>query len=160
MAKSNNIDSNLSLVELVQQKEKEWREAQDLRVKSLEISLKEQEKLLNNERLRFKKLKEDFQYNLQLLSERDQELERYDQIFAKYKNIESERDGEISELKIRMDHLKSKLLQEVNEREGLQKHYQKVSEFTHHQHHDNFSSSFHQYPSTSLPPSSSLISQI
>ncbi|KAK3728546.1 hypothetical protein QZH41_011625 [Actinostola sp. cb2023] len=125
MAKAD--DSNLSLVELVQQKEKEWKEAQELRVQSMELSLKEHEKLLNNERIRFRKLKEDFEYNLKLLADRDQELERYDLLFSKYKNLEGERDGEVSELKIKLDDLKSRLMEEENSREELQKYYQQVS---------------------------------
>ena len=63
-----------SLQELVQQKENEWREAQELQIKSAQSALKEKERQLNNEKLRFRKLKEDFEYNLKLLEERDQEL--------------------------------------------------------------------------------------
>jgi len=129
MAKNNPSasDNPNSLVELVEQKEKEWKQAQELRYKSMELTLKENEKLLNNERIRFRKLKEDFAYNLKLLSERDQELERYDLLFSKYKTLESERDGEVSELKIELDDLHNKLLQEQNSREELQKYYQQVS---------------------------------
>ena len=70
-----------SLQELGQQKENEWREAQELQIKSLQSALKERERQLNNEKLRFRKLKEDFEYNLKLLEERDQELQRYDVLF-------------------------------------------------------------------------------
>ena len=65
-----------SLQELVQQRENEWREAQELQTKSLQSALKEKERQLNNEMLRFRKLKKDFEYNLKLLEERDQELQR------------------------------------------------------------------------------------
>ena len=58
-----------SLQELVQQKENEWREAQELQIKSLQSTLKEKERQLNNEKLRIRKLKEDFEYNLELLEE-------------------------------------------------------------------------------------------
>ena len=37
---------------------------------------------LKEERIKFDKLKEDFKYNLRLLSERDAELARYDSLFA------------------------------------------------------------------------------
>lgn len=119
------IDSP-NLVQLVEQKEREWKDAQELRFKSMEISLKEHEKLLNNERIRFRKLKEDFEYNLKLLAERDQDLERFDLLFSKFKNLESERDCEVSDLKIKLDDLHSRLLQEQNSREELQKYYQQV----------------------------------
>jgi len=52
-----------------------------LQIKSLQSALKEKERKLNNEKLRFRELKEDFEYNLKLLEERDQELQRYDVLF-------------------------------------------------------------------------------
>ena len=115
-----------SLTELVQQKEKEWKEAQELRVKSLESALQEKERQLSNERLRFKKLREDFEYNLKLVEDRDGELRRYDALFLEVKNIHSSRDGEVSELKIQVDDLKVKLHHELKTREELQMHYQQV----------------------------------
>ena len=67
-------------------------------IKSLQSALKEKERQLNNEKLRFRKLKEDFEYNLKLLEERDQELQRYDVLFSQVKNINSLRNGEVSDL--------------------------------------------------------------
>ena len=52
-----------------------------MQIKSLQSALKEKERKLNNEKLRFRELKEDFEYNLKLLEERDQELQRYDVLF-------------------------------------------------------------------------------
>ena len=115
-----------SLQELVQQKENEWREAQDLQIKSLQNALKEKERQTNNEKLRFRKLKEDFEYNLKLLEERDHELHRYDALFVQVKNSNSLRDGEVSDLKIQLDELRLKLSHEEKAKEELQKHYQQV----------------------------------
>ena len=115
--------------ELVQQKESEWREAQELRSKSLESALKEKERQLNNEKVRFRKLKEDFEYNLKLLEERDQELQRYDALFSQARNINSLRDSEISDLKIQLDDLRLKLSHEEKAKEELQRHYQQVLNF-------------------------------
>lgn len=115
-----------SLQGLVEQKENEWREAQQLQNKSLQNSLKEKERQLNNERVRFRKLKEDFEYNLKLLEERDQELQRYDALFSQVRNINSLRDGEVSDLKIQLDDLKLKLFHEEKAKEELQRHYQQV----------------------------------
>lgn len=112
--------------ELVQQKENEWREAQELRNKSLQSALKEKERQLNNEKVRFRKLKEDFEYNLKLLEERDQELQRYDALFSQVRNINSLRDSEISDLKIQLDDLRLKLSHEEKAKEELQRHYQQV----------------------------------
>lgn len=115
-----------SLQGLVEQKENEWREAQQLQNKSLQNALKEKERQLNNERVRFRKLKEDFEYNLKLLEERDQELQRYDALFSQVRNINSLRDGEVSDLKIQLDDLKLKLFHEEKAKEELQRHYQQV----------------------------------
>ena len=115
-----------SLQELVEQKENEWKEAQQLQNKSLQNALKEKERQLNNERVRFRKLKEDFEYNLKLLEERDQELQRYDALFSQVRNINSLRDGEVSDLKIQLDDLKLKLSHEEKAKEELQRHYQQV----------------------------------
>ena len=118
-----------SLQGLVEQKENEWREAQQLQNKSLQNALKEKERQLNNERVRFRKLKEDFEYNLKLLEERDQELQRYDALFSQVRNINSLRDGEVSDLKIQLDDLKLKLSHEEKAKEELQRHYQQVWKF-------------------------------
>lgn len=115
--------------DLVQQKENEWREAQELRNKSLQSALKEKERQLNNEKVRFRKLKEDFEYNLKLLEERDQELQRYDALFSQVRNVNSLRDGEVSDLKIQLDEFKLKLSHEEKAKEELQRHYQQVSIF-------------------------------
>lgn len=115
-----------SLQELVEQKENEWKEAQQLQNKSLQNALKEKERQLNNERVRFRKLKEDFEYNLKLLEERDQELQRYDALFSQVRNINSLRDGEVSDLKIQLDDLKLKLSHEEKAKEELQRHHQQV----------------------------------
>ena len=117
-----------SLQDLVQQKEQEWREAQDLQIKSLQNALTEKERQLNNEKLRLRKLKEDFEYNLRLLEERDKELNRYDVLFVQAKNVNSTRDAEVSGLKIKLDDLKVKLSNEEKAKEELQKHYQQVLE--------------------------------
>ena len=118
-----------SLQELVQQKENEWREAQELQNKSLQSTLKEKERQLKNEKVRFRKLREDFEYNLKLLEERDQELQRYDALFSQVRNINSLRDSEVSDLKIQLDDLRLKLAHEEKAKEGLQRHYQQVLNF-------------------------------
>ena len=115
-----------SLTELLQQKEKEWKEVQELRVHSLETALQEKEKHLNNEKLRFKKLKEDFEYNLKLLEERDSELQRYDVLFSELKTVHTRRDGEVSELKIQLDELRVKFHHEQKTREASQNNYKQV----------------------------------
>lgn len=123
------VETSSNLHELVKQKENEWREAQELRNKSLQSALKEKEQQLNNEKLRFRKLKEDFEYNLKLLEERDQELQRYDALFSQVRNINSLRDSEVSDLKIQLDDLRLKLSHAEKAKEELQRHYQQVLNF-------------------------------
>ena len=118
--------SRNALDHLVLQKEKEWKDAFQLRVQMLEATLLEKEKDLKNERLRFRKLKEDFEYNLRLIEERDEELEKYDAAFTKVRQAESTKTAEVSELFVKIDELKLKLENEKQAKEELQKHYQKV----------------------------------
>ncbi|XP_013420877.1 coiled-coil domain-containing protein 57 [Lingula anatina] len=113
-----------SLRELAAQKEKEWRELQELRNHTLEIAYKEKENQLNQENAKFMKLKEDFKYNLKLLEERDVELERYDAIFGELKAAINAKNGEISEMKIQQDELCASLKREEQAKEQLQMHYQ------------------------------------
>ena len=52
------------------------------RVESLEAALREKETVLQQEKSKFAKLKEDFKYNLKLLNDRHAELDTYDSILA------------------------------------------------------------------------------
>eukprot|EP00058_Branchiostoma_floridae_P021601 XP_002607091.1 hypothetical protein BRAFLDRAFT_68117 [Branchiostoma floridae] len=113
-----------SLRELAEQKEREWREIQELRVETLDAAYKQKDKELNEEKAKFQKLKEDFKYNLRLLEERDKELERYDAVFAEMKAKESAKNAEMSELKIAQDDLRTAVSREEAARAELQKHYQ------------------------------------
>ena len=66
------------LAQLAQEKEKEWRQIQDLRNKSLESTLNQRDIELKKEKEKLFRLKEDFKYNLRLLNDRDAELATYD----------------------------------------------------------------------------------
>ena len=112
---------------VVLQKEKEWREAFRERVQTLEDAIAQKDKELKQEKLRFRKLKEDFEYNLKLIIERDEELERYDAAIGKVKEAEHVKIAEVSELCVRIDELRIKLENEHKSREELQNHYQRVS---------------------------------
>ena len=76
--------------------------------------------------MRFRKLKEDFEYNLKLIEERDAELEKYDTTFGKVKQAGNAKAAEVSELLVKIDELRLKLENEMQAREELQNHYQKV----------------------------------
>ncbi|KAI0229606.1 Coiled-coil domain-containing protein 57 [Lamellibrachia satsuma] len=113
-----------SLKDLAEQKEKEWRELQHLRVQSLEVALQEKHSALKEQRSKFDKLKEDFKYNLRLLGERDAELARYDALFADLRTKASSKEAELSELKIQMADLQTALAREAKSRDEFQSHYE------------------------------------
>ncbi|KAJ3607844.1 hypothetical protein NHX12_024895, partial [Muraenolepis orangiensis] len=98
-------------------KEREWRELQTLRVQQLESSLKDAREQLSSLRQRFKQLRDDFQYNLSVLEDRDRELERYDTAAAKAQTVESARQEELSQLRIQVAKLVEQRTSETQERE-------------------------------------------
>ncbi|XP_030630149.1 coiled-coil domain-containing protein 57 [Chanos chanos] len=106
-------------------KEREWKELQTLRIQQLETALSEATAQLSSQRERFLRLRDDFQYNLRVLEERDRELERYDAMAARAHTEEGARREEISELRIQVAKLQDALAEQTNLREDLQLQYQK-----------------------------------
>ena len=72
---------------LIESKEKELRDINEYRIASLQRSVEDKEAAAASARAKLSKLKEDFQYNLKLLEERDAELERYDATLAQFKTV-------------------------------------------------------------------------
>ncbi|KAK2180134.1 hypothetical protein NP493_458g04063 [Ridgeia piscesae] len=120
----NEVIPTESLKDLAEQKEKEWRELQHLRVQSLEVALQEKNTALKEHQSKFDKLKEDFKYNLRLLGERDAELARYDALFADLRTKASGKEAELSELKIQVADLQTTLAREAKSRDEFQSHYE------------------------------------
>lgn len=58
---------------------KKYSNYSNLRIESLENSLKQKNNELVEEKQKFLQLKNDFKYNLKLLEERDAELEKFEQ---------------------------------------------------------------------------------
>lgn len=112
---------------LITEKEQEWRVLLQQQMESLTKELAEKDEKVNLEKLRFRKLKEDFEYNLNLLAERDKELTRYDELFQQLKARDLFRDAEVSEMKIKVADAESKYKQLEMEHVETQKHYQWVS---------------------------------
>lgn len=109
---------------LITEKEQEWRVLLQQQMESLTKELAEKDEKVNLEKLRFRKLKEDFEYNLNLLAERDKELTRYDELFQQLKARDLFRDAEVSEMKIKVADAESKYKQLEMEHVETQKHYQ------------------------------------
>lgn len=106
-------------------KEKEWKELQALRVQQLETALSEVTSELSTQRERFLRLRDDFQYNLHVLEERDRELERYDAMAVRIQTEESAQKAELSDLRIQLAKLQDSLGEEKRLKGDLQTQYQK-----------------------------------
>lgn len=98
---------------LINQKEKELREIHAYQAQTLQQGEKAKADELIRQKERYAKMKEDFDYNLKLLEERDDELQRYDTLFSNYKTVLVEKDNELSECKVAIADLESKLKQEI-----------------------------------------------
>ena len=119
-----------SLKQLVGEKEQEWKSLLENQIESLLKELTDSDENLNLEKLRFQKLKKDFEFNLQLLSERDRDLENYEELFQKLKANDVLHASQISELKIRIDDATTEKGIFQREKEELQQHYQQVKYFS------------------------------
>ncbi|KAI4902366.1 hypothetical protein NFI96_025864 [Prochilodus magdalenae] len=114
-----NLDAQLAC------KEREWKELQALRIQQLETALAEATSQLSSQKDRFLRLRNDFQYNLHVLEERDRELERYDAMAVRVQAEDSARQEELSELRIQVAKLQDALKEERRLNEDLQAQYQR-----------------------------------
>lgn len=106
-------------------KEREWKELQSLRILQLETALNEATSELSTQRERFLRLRDDFNYNLRVLEERDKELERYDALAARAQTEDSVRREEVSELRIEIAKLQDALEEQRRAKEDIEVQYQK-----------------------------------
>ena len=123
MLTANNIKK---LNDRVQAKELEWKSLLQEQNEYLQSELNKTSDTLRLEKIRFLKLKEDFEYNLNLLQERDEELCNYENVFQQIKANENLKNEEISNMKIKVDDADIKYKRLAKEKEELQRHYQMV----------------------------------
>ena len=123
MLTANNIKK---LNDRVQAKELEWKSLLQEQNEYLQSELNKTSETLRLEKIRFLKLKEDFEYNLNLLQERDEELCNYENVFQQIKANENLKNEEISNMKIKVDDADIKYKRLAKEKEELQRHYQMV----------------------------------
>ena len=123
MLTANNIKK---LNDRVQAKELEWKFLLQEQNEYLQNELNKTSETLRLEKIRFLKLKEDFEYNLNLLQERDEELCNYENVFQQIKANENLKNEEISNMKIKVDDADIKYKRLAKEKEELQRHYQMV----------------------------------
>ncbi|XP_070708397.1 coiled-coil domain-containing protein 57 [Pempheris klunzingeri] len=111
-------DSGLGDLEVqLANKEREWKELQAARVHQLESSLKKAQEECSTLSERYQQLREDFQFNLAALDERDQELERYDVITARAVTVEHNRQEELNQLRTQVTQLEEQRARESEERQ-------------------------------------------
>ncbi|XP_061912422.1 coiled-coil domain-containing protein 57 isoform X2 [Entelurus aequoreus] len=101
-------------------KEREWKELQARRIHLLEESLEKANKECLCLRHQNQSLKMDFQYNLEILDERDRELERYDMITSKAVTVEQNRQEELSQLRIQVAMLEERQAKDAEARQEEQ----------------------------------------
>jgi hypothetical protein len=94
---------------LIAQKERELHDINEHRLKSLEEAIRVREETEKMLRGKFKKLKDDFVFNLRLIEERDRELDKYETTCDKLKTYVREREKDVANMKIEMNELKTKL---------------------------------------------------
>ncbi|KAF3691436.1 Coiled-coil domain-containing protein 57 [Channa argus] len=86
-------------------KEKEWNEHLCVRVRQLESSLKQAKEEYSSLRELYQQLREDFEFNLAILDERDRELERYEVITARAVTVDHSRQKAVKQLRMQVTKL-------------------------------------------------------
>ncbi|CAJ1080580.1 coiled-coil domain-containing protein 57 [Xyrichtys novacula] len=110
-------------------KEKEWKELQAARVHQLESALRKAQEECSSLRERYQQMKEDFQFNLALLDERDKELERYDVVTSRALAAEDKRQDEMRQLRLQVTRLEEQRAREAEQwREKLSKSQQSAAQ--------------------------------
>ncbi|RYZ88426.1 MAG: hypothetical protein EOP04_09435, partial [Proteobacteria bacterium] len=96
------------MTDLIRLKEKELHQFQDIRNSQLEAMLTEKDKKIQEMKQKFELLKDDFQYNLQLIEARDKEIERLDQLVKAQQKKNDELEQRVKGLNNKVDHLQLK----------------------------------------------------
>ena len=112
-----------SLKELEEQKARELKEIRQCQASAVEASLKKKEQALLELQQKFQQLRNDFEYNLRLLEERDNELAQYDEVFEQLKNVINNKSAEISELHIHIDQLTNQISSFERDKADLKQQY-------------------------------------
>ncbi len=90
------------LAAVVEQREREILELRSLQARQTEDQVLTLRREMSALQLKYGKLRDDFQFNLKVIDEREQELASHEDWFEKCKRVLGDRDHEISELKARL----------------------------------------------------------
>ncbi|XP_058476160.1 coiled-coil domain-containing protein 57 isoform X1 [Solea solea] len=121
-------DSGFDLEAQLARKEREWKELQAVRVNQLEKAFIKAQEECSTLREHYQQLKEDFQFNLAILDERDRELEKYDIITARALAAEDKRQRELNQLHAHIATLEEELAREAEERQREKRESQHAAE--------------------------------
>ncbi|XP_077595178.1 coiled-coil domain-containing protein 57 [Stigmatopora nigra] len=102
---------------LLANKEREWKEIYARRINLLEDSLRNAQDECSSLRLQYQNLKEDFQYNLTILDEKEKELHKYDIVTSRAVNAEHSRQEELNQLRVQVTMLEEKQTKDAEARE-------------------------------------------
>eukprot|EP01031_Cornospumella_fuschlensis_P033287 gene33287-40270_t len=96
------------MTDLIRLKEKELHQFQDIRNSQLEAMIAEKDKKIQEMKQKFELLKDDFQYNLQLIEARDKEIEKLDLLVKTTQKKNDELEQRVKGLNNKIDHLQLK----------------------------------------------------
>ncbi|OMJ78906.1 hypothetical protein SteCoe_21176 [Stentor coeruleus] len=83
----------------LEKREKDHEKLLNMRILHLQEQLKEKDEQLEHFEIQFKKLYEDFNFNLEIIYERDREIQLLNQRLQKLTELNSSKDAEIREMK-------------------------------------------------------------
>lgn len=109
---------------LIAQKERELHDINEYRLKSLEEAVRAREDSEKAIRVKFKKLKDDFVFNLRLIEERDRELDKYETTCDKLKTYVREREKDLANMKIEVTDYKTKINRNEEEKIRSEQQFQ------------------------------------
>lgn len=92
---------------LILQKEKELHDINEYRIRALEELCQKKDAELEDLRTKFSQIKDDFQFNLDLIQQRDEELDTCETELARTKQSESGLRAELEQLKVQLSNSKA-----------------------------------------------------
>jgi chromosome segregation ATPase len=104
-----------SITELLIRKEKELQALGKLRIQQLQEQLSVKDQALSELHEKVRRMNDDFQYNLQIIEQRDEELDVYDRSLKSLQEELGKKDRIIAELSGKVERVDSRLREEVEQ---------------------------------------------
>ncbi len=117
--------------DLVRQKQEELLEIHEYRVREAEARASTKDAEVEELKRRISKLREDFQYNVRLVEDRDEELRRYETVMDNLKVLIGEKEAQIQDLQTEIAELHARTKQQQNDASVREESTrQRISELT------------------------------